>query len=77
MIQIEQLKAEGKAVQGTMIVAPGGDGHPNMIIVQGSKGYLMCGYLNLAAAESPGRCRARLIAAQPIATAATASHNQP
>lgn len=54
MIQIEQLQVEGKTVQGTMLVAPGGEGHPNMIIVQGEKGYLMCGYLNLAAAEKFG-----------------------
>ena len=37
-----------------MLVAPGGEGHPNMIVVQCKKGYLMCGYLNLAAAEKFG-----------------------
>ncbi|KFJ07665.1 hypothetical protein BTHE_0158 [Bifidobacterium thermophilum] len=54
MLNIEQLDVNGKSVQGTMVVAPGGEGHPNMILVQGSKGYLMCGYLNLAAAEKFG-----------------------
>ena len=54
MLNIEQLDANGTTVQGTMVVAPGGEGHPNMILVQGSKGYLMCGYLNLAAAEKFG-----------------------
>lgn len=54
MIKIEQLQAESTTVQGTMVVAPGGEGHPNMILVQGTKGYLMCGYLNLAAAEKFG-----------------------
>ena len=39
---------------GTMLVAPGGEGHPNMIVVQCKKGYLMCGYLNLDAAEKFG-----------------------
>ena len=54
MLNIEQLDVNGATVQGTMVVAPGGEGHPNMILVQGRKGYLMCGYLNLAAAEKFG-----------------------
>lgn len=54
MITITPLTVEGKTVQGTLLAAPGGEGHPNMIVVTGSKGYLMCGYLNLAAAEKFG-----------------------
>ena len=54
MLTIGQLDANGKTVQGTMVTAPGGEGHPNMILVQGMKGYLMCGYLNLAAADKFG-----------------------
>ena len=38
MLNIEQLDVNGATVQGTMIVAPGGEGHPNMILVQGRKG---------------------------------------
>lgn len=54
MIQTVQLDIEGTKALGTMIVAPGGEGHPNMIIIECAKGYLMCGYLNMAAAEKFG-----------------------
>lgn len=39
---------------GILIKSPGGEGHPNMILIQCNKGYLMCGYLNLEAAEKFG-----------------------
>ena len=54
MVQMEELNIKGTGAMGTMLVAPGGEGHPNMIVVQCKKGYLMCGYLNLAAAEQFG-----------------------
>lgn len=54
MVQMEELNIKGTGAMGTMLVAPGGEGHPNMIVVQCKKGYLMCGYLNLAAAEKFG-----------------------
>lgn len=54
MIQIETITLDHKKVQGTIVKAPGGEGHPNMILIQGDLGYLMCGYLNLAAAEKFG-----------------------
>ena len=54
MLQIEQLNVNGKAVQGIRILSPGGEGHPNMIILLGEKGYVMCGYLNKDAAEKFG-----------------------
>lgn len=54
MVNIEQLDINGTAAQGILIQAPGGDGHPNMIVVECKKGYLMCGYLNLDAAEKFG-----------------------
>lgn len=54
MVQIEQLDINGTAAQGVMAAAPGGEGHPNMILVQCKAGYLMCGYLNMAAAEKFG-----------------------
>ena len=34
MTQITQLEVNGTAAQGIMLCAPGGEGHPNMIIVQ-------------------------------------------
>ncbi|MGN0659050.1 MAG: YunC family protein [Emergencia sp.] len=51
MIQIEMLSAAGKPVQGIRLNAPGGEGHPNMLILLCEKGYIMCGYLNTEAAE--------------------------
>ena len=54
MMKIEQLDVNGTNAQGVMLVAPGGEGHPNMIVVTCRKGYLMCGYLNLDAAEKFG-----------------------
>lgn len=54
MVNIEQLDIKGTAAQGILIQAPGGEGHPNMIVIECKKGYLMCGYLNLDAAEKFG-----------------------
>lgn len=51
MTQIEMLSAAGKPVQGIRLNAPGGEGHPNMLILLCEKGYIMCGYLNTEAAE--------------------------
>jgi uncharacterized protein YunC (DUF1805 family) len=54
MITIEPLKIDGKESNGLFIQSPGGEGHPNMILIQCQKGYLMCGYLNLEAADKFG-----------------------
>ncbi len=54
MVEIEQLNIDGRAAQGTLIREPGGLGHPNMIVVECKNGYLMCGYLNMEAAEKFG-----------------------
>ncbi|MDD6254745.1 MAG: DUF1805 domain-containing protein [Eubacteriales bacterium] len=54
MTQIENIDVNGTSVQGTLIKAPGGEGHPNMIVIACRKGYLMCGYLNIDAAEKFG-----------------------
>lgn len=54
MIKTELLDVNGTAAQGLLVEAPGGEGHPNMIVVECKKGYLMCGYLNLEAAEKFG-----------------------
>ncbi|MCH4005671.1 MAG: DUF1805 domain-containing protein [Eubacterium sp.] len=54
MMQIEQLNVKGTSAQGVMLCAPGGEGHPNMIVVPCKAGYLMCGYLNIDAAEKFG-----------------------
>lgn len=54
MIQIEMLNINGQEVQGLRIVAPGGEGHPNLLMLLCKKGYIMCGYLNQEAAEKFG-----------------------
>ena len=54
MIEVEMLNVNGQSVQGLRVVAPGGEGHPNMLLIPCRKGYVMCGYLNLPAAESFG-----------------------
>lgn len=52
MIQIEMLNVKDQPVQGVRIVAPGGEGHPNMLVLLCKKGYIMCGYLNQGTAEA-------------------------
>lgn len=54
MIKTEILNVNGNDVQGVLINAPGGEGHPNMIILVCKKGYIMCGYLNQEAAANFG-----------------------
>ena len=51
MITIDAIQIDGKRSDGLLIQSPGGEGHPNMILIQCAKGYLMCGYLNLDAAD--------------------------
>lgn len=52
MMQIEMLNVAGKAVQGVALQAPGGEGHPNMLVLLCEKGYVMCGYLNMGTADA-------------------------
>ena len=47
MIKTEILNVNGNLVQGVLITSPGGEGHPNMIVLVCKKGFIMCGYLNL------------------------------
>ena len=54
MVTAKQLAIDGTTSQGILIQSLGGDGHPNMIVIECKKGYLMCGYLNLDAAEKFG-----------------------
>ncbi len=52
MIKIEMLEVAHKPVQGIAIETPGGEGHPNMLVLQCKNGYIMCGYLNMETAEA-------------------------
>lgn len=54
MMNIEMLKVNEHTVQGIRIVSPGGEGHPNMIVILCKNGYVMCGYLNKDGAEAFG-----------------------
>ncbi len=54
MVKTELLNVNGNMVQGVLIGAPGGEGHPNMIVLVCKKGYIMCGYLNQEAAANFG-----------------------
>ena len=54
MIKTEKIDVNGKTFEGVCISSPGGEGHPNMLVLVGSKGYIMCGYLNQEAAAKFG-----------------------
>lgn len=54
MFEIEMLHVNGEGVQGLRVVSPGGDGHPNLIVIQCKNGYIMCGYLNQEVADNFG-----------------------
>ena len=54
MIKTEILNVNGNLVQGVCIAAPGGEGHPNMLVLVCEKGFIMCGYLNQEAAAKFG-----------------------
>ena len=41
MIKTEILNVNGYPVQGVLLNAPGGEGHPNMIVLTCKKGYIM------------------------------------
>lgn len=70
MVQIEMLHVNGQTVQGVHIHAPGGEGHPNMLVILCKQGYIMCGYLNMdtaaavndAAAVIGGSCFEEILA---------------
>ena len=54
MIKTETIDVNGKTFEGVCITSPGGEGHPNMLVLVGDKGYIMCGYLNQEAAAKFG-----------------------
>ena len=54
MITTEILNVNGKPVEAVCIAAPGGEGHPNMLVLAAAKGYVMCGYLNQDTALAVG-----------------------
>lgn len=54
MIKTEVLNVNDADVEAVCIASPGGEGHPNMLVLVAKKGYIMCGYLNQDAAVGFG-----------------------
>ena len=55
MIMVEKLDIHEKAFQGVQIELKG---LPPIVLIEGNKGFVMCGYLNIDAAESLGAAAA-------------------
>lgn len=51
MIMVENLDIDGEAFQGLKVELKG---LPPLVLIEGDKGFVMCGYLNIDAAESLG-----------------------
>jgi len=51
MIAVESLKVEGKDCLGVKVELPDS---PPLLAIMGSKGFVMCGFLNMEAAERLG-----------------------
>ena len=51
MIKIDQIFVEGKPFQGLKV---GLKNLPPLLLIEGANGFVMCGYLNIDAAESLG-----------------------
>ena len=51
MIMVENLDIDGDAFQGLKVELKG---LPPLVLIEGDKGFVMCGYLNIDAAESLG-----------------------
>ena len=51
MIMVENLDIDGNAFQGVKVELKG---LPPLVLIEGDKGFIMCGYLNIDAAESLG-----------------------
>jgi uncharacterized protein YunC (DUF1805 family) len=50
MYEVKKIESGGKSIQAFRIKLL----DKNLIVIRGSKGYIMCGYLNLAAAHRAG-----------------------
>ena len=55
MIMVENLDIHGKAFQGVKVDLKG---LPPIVLIEGNKGFVMCGYLNIDSAESLGAAAA-------------------
>lgn len=51
MFEIDKFQFDGKSFQGMKSSIPGG---PNLLLIKGEKGFVMCGYLSSDVAERVG-----------------------
>ena len=51
MIKVDKIEVDGKAFQAVKVALKG---LPPLLLIEGEKGFVMCGYLNIEAAESLG-----------------------
>ena len=51
MFEIDKFEFDGKMFQGMKSTIPGG---PNLLLIKGEKGFVMCGYLSGEVAERVG-----------------------
>ncbi len=51
MFEIDKFEFDGKVFQGMKSTIPGG---PNLLLIKGEKGFVMCGYLSGEVAERVG-----------------------
>ncbi len=51
MFEIEKFTIDGKSFQGMKSTLPDG---PPILLIKGDKGFVMCGFLNMDAAERTG-----------------------
>ena len=55
MFEIDKFEFDGKSFQGVKVYLPD---LPPLILIKGEKGFVMCGYLNIEAAEKLGAAAA-------------------
>jgi len=55
LFEIEKIEVGGKALHGMKSLLPD---VPPLLLIKGSKGFVMCGYLNMEAAERLGAAAA-------------------
>ncbi len=56
MFEIEKIEIDGKFFQAMKSTLP--ENAPPLLLIKGAKGYVMCGYLNIEAAEKFGSAAA-------------------
>lgn len=51
MINVSNVNSSGVNMTGLSISLPSGESHAEMLLIFCKKGYIMCGYLNMAASD--------------------------